>query len=125
MFQAAAERTILVCMGALPPALLMALLVAASVAAESPVARPWVEISVFCQCCEAPWGRSETAIRPFFHRHGIPVYGYRKEARTVCAACSCPSTLKQLVRVRADDVPRVRALLARAPDQRKLPSVIR
>jgi len=97
-------------------AVALALVVATFVRADE--SRVWMEISVFCQCCEPPWGKSETDIRPFFYRNGIPVYGYRKEGRIVCAACSCPSNLRQLIRVRAADMPRVRALLARAPDTR-------
>ena len=109
-------------MRALAATLLMGLLVTAATATGS---RTWIEISVFCQCCEPPWGNSEAAIRPFFHRNGIPVYGYRKEGRTVCAACSCPSTLKQMIRVTPDDVPRVRELLARSAGARQLPSTLR
>ena len=99
-------------------ALLAALIVAPVTGAEAAAARTWVEVSVFCRCCEPPWGRSETDIRPFFHRHKIPVYGYRKEGRIVCAACSCPSNLKQMIRVRTEDVSRVRALLARSMSAR-------
>ena len=123
VFQAIAPGTILASMRALALVLLTTLLVAASAAADPPESRTWIEISVFCQCCEAPWGKSESAIRPFFHRNRIPVYGYRKEARTVCAACTCPSPLKQMIRIRADDVPRVRTLLERSPNERRLPSV--
>ena len=94
--------------------LLIWLLAPASVGAEPPRSRAWVEISVFCQCCDPPWEKSASGIRPFFQRHGIRVLGYRKEGRMVCAACSCPSPLRQMIRVRVEDVPRVRALLAEA-----------
>jgi hypothetical protein len=99
----------------LAAALLLAWLSAVPVAADEEP-RTWVEVSVFCQCCEPPWGKNETAIRPFFARYGIPVTGYRREPRIVCAACSCPSPLRQLVRVREADVPRVRELLAKSPN---------
>ena len=99
----------------LAAALLLASLSAVPVAADEEP-RTWVEVSVFCQCCEAPWGKSESAIRPFFARNGVEVLGYRKEPRIVCAACSCPSPLRQLVRVREADVPRVRELLAKSPN---------
>ena len=99
----------------LAAALLLASLGAVSVAMEED-SRVWVEVSVFCQCCEPPWGKNETAIRPFFARYGIPVTGYRKEPRIVCAACSCPSPVRQLVRVPAGDVPRLRELLATSPN---------
>jgi len=112
--------------------LALALLLSCVVAparSEENLPRTWVEISVFCQCCEPPWGRSgtEASIRPWFERHGVKVYGYRTEARMVCAACSCPSTPKQLIRIRDEDAPRVRALLTSAPSatQRVLPNVIR
>ncbi len=101
-------------MRALAVALLIALLGAVASGAEAPRSRAWVEISVFCQCCELPWGKSPSGIRPFFQRHGIPVYGYREEGRMVCAACSCPSDSRQMIRVRAEDVPRVRVLLAQS-----------
>ena len=96
-------------------ALLICLLAPASIGAEPPPSRAWVEISVFCQCCDPPWGKSPAEIRPFFRRYGVRVLGYRKEERMVCAACSCPPPLRQMIRVRAQDVPRVRALLAEAP----------
>ena len=110
-------------------ALLLATCPVAPVNAEQKLPRTWVEISVFCQCCEPPWGRSgtEASIRPWFVRHGVQVFGYRTEARTVCAACSCPSTPKQLIRIRDGDAPKVKALLTSAPSatQRVLPSVIK
>ena len=95
-------------------AVLIALLRPVDIGAEPPGSRAWVEISVFCQCCEPPWGKNSAGIRPFFERHGIRVLGYRKEGRMVCAACSCPPLVRQMIRVRAEDVPRVRALLAEA-----------
>jgi hypothetical protein len=110
-------------------ALLLATCLVAPVNAEEKLPRTWVEISVFCQCCEPPWGRSgtEASIRPWFERHGVQVFGYRTEARTVCAACSCPSTPKQLIRIRDQDAPKVKALLTSAPSatQRVLPSVLK
>ena len=110
-------------------ALLLATCLVAPAHAEEKLPRTWVEISVFCQCCEPPWGRSgtEASIRPWFERHGVQVFGYRTEARTVCAACSCPSTPKQLIRIRDGDAPKVKALLTSAPSatQRVLPSVIK
>jgi hypothetical protein len=111
----------------LAAALLLAALGAAPVAGEEQKeeSRAWVEVSVFCQCCEPPWGKSEWDIRPFFARYGIPVTGYRKEPRIVCAECSCPSPVRQLIRVPEADVPRVRELLARSPNVgRVLPNVV-
>lgn len=107
--------------------LLLASCVVGPVKAAEPLPRTWVEISVFCQCCEPPWGRSDEAIRPWFERYGIPVYGLRTEARTVCAACSCPSTPRKLIRVRDADAARVRSLLTSAPaaTQRVLPGVLK
>ena len=102
-------------------ALHLALLLAASPCdADSP--RTWIEISVFSQCTEPPWGKSETGVRPFFSKHDVRVYGFRKEGRTVCSACSCPSTEKQLIRVREADVARVRQLLADAPNTSRVPA---
>ena len=109
--------------------LLLAFRVVAPANAEEKLPRTWVEISVFCQCCEPPWGRSgtEASIRPWFERNGVQVFGYRTEARTVCAACSCPSTPKQLIRIRDEDAPKVRTLLTSTPSatQRVLPNVLK
>jgi hypothetical protein len=93
--------------------LLAFLLTAPAAGADAPEPRSWVEISVFCQCCPTPWGKSESDIRPYFQRYKIPVYRYQTEPRIVCAACSCPTNLKQLIQVRTEDVPRVQNLLAK------------
>jgi hypothetical protein len=53
------------------------------------------------------------------------VYNYRKEPRTVCAACSCPSPVKQLLQVPLDEVPRVREILERWPGELELPTAIK
>ena len=54
-------------------------------------AQEWVEISVFCQCCEEPWGNDDN-IKSFFEDKGINVYDVKIESRgMVCEACSCPS----------------------------------
>ena len=112
-------------MRALATAVLLASLVAAPAIAEDHGSRVWVEVSIFCQCCEPPWGKSEWDIRPYFARYGIPVTGYRKEPRVVCAACSCPSPVRQLIRVPEADAPRVRELLAKSPNVgRVLPNVL-
>jgi hypothetical protein len=109
-------------MRALTAALLTALLASAALADKE---RTWIEISVYCQCCDTPWGPSEAAIRPYFERNGVHVYNYRKEPRTVCAACSCPSPVKQLLQVPLDEVPRVREILERWPGELELPTAIK
>jgi hypothetical protein len=53
--------------------------------------KEWIEISIFCQCCEEPW-KNDINIKSFFEDKKINIYDVKIKSRgPVCEECSCPS----------------------------------